>query len=95
MGRVKFQLNLPGLNELMKSGEMQEILREACRTVENNAENMATDPKAGYHSDVVVLGNAAVGRVHANNDGVTMRENYKHNTLVKALSASGLKMTKG
>lgn len=29
MSDVKFKLNLPGLNELMKSGEMQAILNEA------------------------------------------------------------------
>ena len=29
MAKVDFELNLPGLNELMKSGEMQGILKQA------------------------------------------------------------------
>ena len=37
MSRVKFVLNLPGLNELMKSGEMQAMLNSAARSIAGSA----------------------------------------------------------
>ena len=37
MGDVKFELNLAGLNELMKSSEMQNALLEAGQAVARNA----------------------------------------------------------
>ena len=33
MAKVKFVLNLPGLNELMKSGEMQAVLNSAAAQI--------------------------------------------------------------
>lgn len=89
--KVKFELNLPGLNELMKSGEMQSCLSEAAKRVEAGVSGMAQDPDATYTSDVVVANWVAIGRVHAGN-GAAMRENYTNNTLVKALGSAGLGM---
>lgn len=88
---VKFELNLPGLNELMKSGEMRSCIEDEAKRVEANASGMAQDPDATYTSDVVEGNWVVIGRVHAGN-GAAMRENYTNNTLVKALSSAGLGM---
>lgn len=37
MSDVKFELNLPGLNELMKSPEMQGVLNSAAAQIAGNA----------------------------------------------------------
>lgn len=81
-----FKLNLPGLNELMKGGEMQGILQTAASAVQSTAAGMASDSSAEYTSDVVVVNFVAIGRVHAGN-GAALRENYKNNTLNKALNS--------
>ena len=81
-----FKLNLPGLNELMKGGEMQGILQTAASAVQSTAAGMSSDPHAEYTSDVVVVNFVALGRVHAGN-GAALRENYKNNTLNKALNS--------
>lgn len=91
MGKVKFQLNLPGLNELMKSAEMQGVLSEATQAVASRAEGMATTPGAKYTADVVVGKFVAIGRVHAGNTPA-LKENYDRNTMVKALDSTGLGM---
>lgn len=91
---VDFKLNLAGLNELMKSAEMQSCLQEAADAVQDLASGMAVDKDARYNSDVVVVNWVAIGRVHAENTEA-LRENYTNNTLLKALGASGLSMTKG
>lgn len=44
MGDVQFKLNLPGLNELMKSGAMQSVLNSA-------AASIASSAGAGYETE--------------------------------------------
>lgn len=90
MGKIRFELDLAGLNELMKSDEMQSVLKDAARTVAANAESMAVDKDAKYTYDVITGRWVAIARVHA--EGAAMRENYAHNTLVKALGSAGLDM---
>lgn len=92
--KVDFQLNLQGLNELMKSPAMQSHIQQAADAVKANAESMASDKKAEYRADVVTGNYIAIGRVHSENTEA-MRENYANNTLVKALGSVGLSMTKG
>lgn len=86
MADFKFELNLPGLNELMKSPEMQAVLDEAGETVASMAGNdYAASPKTGRW--------VGFSNVYPNSKKAA-RENYKENTLLKALYASGLRTRK-
>ena len=82
----KFELNLPGLNDLMKSSEMQEVLDDAGETVASLAgDEYAASPKTGRW--------VGFSNVYPNSKKAA-RENYKENTLLKALFASGLRTRK-
>lgn len=82
----KFELNLPGLNELMKSPEMQAALDEAGEQVAKMAgSDYAASPKTGHY--------IGFSNVYPNSKRAA-HENYTQNTLIKALSASGLRMSK-
>ena len=84
MSKVKFKLNLPGLNELMKSPEMQSILTEYGAGVMNAANANSTDPDAEYSMGTKTLTWTAITQVRADN-GAAIHENLEHNTLLKAL----------
>ena len=86
MGDVKFELNLPGLNELMKSPEMQDALLEAGRAVASNAGD-------DYAAEVHTANWIAISNVYPDSRRAA-HENFKENTLLKALGASGLAMRK-
>ena len=86
MASVKFELNLPGLNELMKSPEMQAALDMAGEQVARAAgSDYAASPKTGRW--------IGFSNVYPNSSRAA-HENYADNTLIKALSASGLRMSK-
>lgn len=87
MSKVDFKLNLPGLNELMKSPEMVSVLEQAGNTVANIA---GDDYGVRVHQATFV----AIANVYPDSKKAAA-DNYKNNTLVKALGASGLSMTKG
>lgn len=84
MSRVDFKLNLRGLNELMKSEEMQTVLTEVGSKVMSNANSLAQDPKAEYSMNTKVINYIAVTNVRAAN-GEAVHENYENNTLLKSL----------
>lgn len=84
--KVEFELNLAGLNELMKSAEMMAALEEAGRTVAGIA---GDDYDVRVHQASFV----AIANVYPDSKKAA-EDNYKNNTLVKALGASGLSMTK-
>ena len=86
MSKVKFELNLPGLNELMKSPEMCAILEESGRTVAMTAGD-------GYASRVHQASFVAIANVYPDT-AQAAKDNYDNNSLLKALGASGLKMGK-
>ena len=46
MGKMKFKLDIKGLNKLMKSAEMRDVLDGLGAQVEARAESMAKDPEA-------------------------------------------------
>ena len=74
---VKFELNLAGLNELMKSGEMQGVINGA-------AHRIAAAARAGYEVETAhPLSFVAIGSVRAAT-AEARRDNNKHNTLEKA-----------
>lgn len=86
MADVEFKLNLPGLNELMKSSEMQSHLEACCASVQQ-----AAGP--GHGTRVGVGTWAAIGNVFAENAETAYRD-YSNNNLVKALGSVGLSMKK-
>lgn len=88
MSKVKFDLDLQGLNALMKSTEMQSVLQQTGDTIANRAMTMASDPKAKYEAVTYPIRWIAVANVRcANSEAI--RENLRHNTLVKAMHGGG------
>ena len=85
MNKVDFKLNLPGLNAIMKSPEMQSILSEKGAAVMARANNMAQIPDAKFSMDTKAINWIAVTTVRADN-GEAIAENFKNNTLLKSLS---------
>lgn len=83
---VKFKLNLAGLNELMKSAEMQSALLEAGNAVASSA-------GSEYAAEVHVANWIAISNVYPNSKQAA-HENFKDNTLLKALGSVGLSQTK-
>ena len=83
---VKFKLNLPGLNELMKSSEMQEALLEAGNAVAHSA-------GSDYAAEVHVANWIAISNIYPDSKQAA-HENFKDNTLLKALGSVGLKQSK-
>lgn len=86
MGKTRFELNMPGLNELMKSSEMEAALEEAGRAVANAA-------GSDYSSSVHQASFVAICNVYPDSKRAA-QDNYDNNTLVKALSAAGLPLHK-
>ena len=82
--KVKFELNLPGLNELMKSGEMQDALTSA-----GNAVARAAGGDYGVRTHVASY--VAITNVYPDSQEAALK-NYQENTLVKALGSAGLGM---
>lgn len=77
-----FELNLPGLNELMKGAEMQAVLTQA-----GNAVASAAGGDYGVRTHVASF--VAIANVYPNS-AKAAKDNFENNTLVKALGAAGL-----
>ena len=75
---TKFELNLPGLNELMKSSEMQAILSEKGSEVAKRAGD-------GYAYRTHVADFVAITNVYPDTKEAA-KDNYTNNTLLKALN---------
>ena len=87
MSKVKFDLDLQGLNALMKSPEMQSVLQQTGDAVASRATAMASNAKAEYEAVTYPIRWIAVTNVRcANSEAI--RENLKNNTLLKALGGS-------
>lgn len=84
--KVKFELNLTGLQELMKSEEMQQALSEAGAAVANAA-------GGDYAHREHVASYVAISNVYPDSKEAA-HENYESNTLLKAIGAVGLPMSK-
>ena len=83
---VKFELNLPGLNELMKSTEMQSTILEAGKAVASSA-------GADYAAEVHTANWIAISNVYPNSRSAA-HENFEQNTLLKAVGSVGLRTSK-
>lgn len=77
MNKTKFKLNSKGVQELLKSPQMQSILRA-------RGEEIAAKAGAGYASDVHTFKKRAVAQVFPNS-AEAAHDNYEHNTLLKAM----------
>lgn len=90
-GSVTFQLNMQGLNQLMKSDEMKSILQEAGDMVANSASAMTHGEPYGV--DVHDAQWVSIVSIYGESEEAK-RENYEKNILVKALGSTGLPTTK-
>lgn len=81
---VDFELNLPGLNELMKSAEMQGVLKQAGGAVVAAA-------GGDYNTETYVLNFVAVQNVWPASKEAAI-DNATNDTLGRAVGATGLKM---
>lgn len=87
MNSVKFELDLEGLRELMRSSEMQAQLGQGAQTV-------AAAAGEGYESAVYVPGVVPIATAYPAT-AEAAADNFDNNTLLKALGGSGLSMQKG
>lgn len=86
MGNVEVKLNLPGINEVMKSPEI-------LSAVEAAGEAVASAAGADYATKSGLINYIAYCNVYPDSKEAA-KENFEDNTVIKAVSAVGLKMTK-
>ena len=89
MADVKFVLNLKGLNEIMKSAEMQALLNMAANQIAENANALASpnikNARGGYEVEPAhEINYVAIASVRAGNFESRL-DNSRHNTLLKAM----------
>lgn len=84
MSKVKIELNLQGINEMMKSEEIQAHLQAAGEAVANSAGN-------GYAAKTSTIRWIAVTNVYPDTKEAA-HDNFKNNSLLKAVGSVGLKM---
>ena len=89
MNKVDFELDIEGLQELMKSSEMQQILNETATNVADKARMQNGNEDFGH--DVRVASYVAIGTVFPQSEAAA-RASYQDNVLEKSLS--GLPRTK-
>lgn len=77
MSNKKFKLNRQGVAELMKSAEMQEVLKEYATGIKNRCGD-------GYTQDIYVGKNRANAMVSAETYQAK-RDNLENNTILKAV----------
>lgn len=78
MNRVTIKLNSAGIRELLKSDEMQAVIKTYCDRVAKNAGG------SGYNVNVRAGRRRTVGEVHAMTTKA-LDDTFKNNTLLKAL----------
>lgn len=81
MGKVRFELNKAGVRELLKSPQMAETCNSA-------AERVRAAAGTGYVVESRNYPERAGAVVYADT-GEAKRDNYKNNTLLKALGGAG------
>ncbi|MGV3011529.1 hypothetical protein [Streptococcus thoraltensis] len=77
MNDIKFKLNSNGVKNLLKSSEMQSVLKEKASTIRNRCGD-------GYKQDVYVGRNRANAMVSASSYKAK-KDNLKNNTILKAV----------
>ena len=84
--KVEVKLNLQGINEVMKSPEIQSACEEAGRAVAQAA-------GSEYGTSSGTINYIAYCNVYPDSEDAA-KENFEENSILKAVSAVGLKMTK-
>ena len=87
MSKVDFELDINGLRELMKSGEMKAVLDEAGRSVAGRAKSMSG---ADYGHRVHDASYVSIVNVYPDSEEVA-KDNYENNTVLKALTSVSFK----
>lgn len=77
MSKVKIVLIPSGIQELLKSPDIQSVVTDVCQSIQKNAGD-------GYSYNVISGKKRTVGRVYADSYKA-VRDNYKNNTLLKAI----------
>lgn len=77
MSKMEFKLNRKGVAELMKSGNMQSILKQHATNIKNRS-------GSGYEQDMHVGKNRANARVWAETPQAKS-DNLKNNTILKSV----------
>lgn len=90
MSNLDFKLDIGGLRELMKSGEMHSILDEAGASVASRAGSIG---EGTYGHRVHDASYVAIVNVYPDSEEAA-KDNYENNTVLKALGSSGLPMHK-
>lgn len=85
-GKIKVELNLAGLNKLMKSPEVKAHLQKA-------GEAVATAAGQGYNTRVHDADFISIANVYPDTKEAA-HDNYKNNSLLKAVGSVGLKTSK-
>lgn len=76
MPNIRFELDIPGLDELMKSGEMQSVLNSVAASIQGSA-------GPGYEIEYAhPLTYTAIAAVHANSRE-TVKDCFENNALLK------------
>jgi hypothetical protein len=88
MSKVSIKLNLPGINQVMKSEGIRSALKSAANAVANAA------GEGAVADEVWDINYISIVHVEAK-DAKAAREMIEDNTLIKAIGAVGLPMTKG
>lgn len=81
MSKARIELNLPGINEVMKSEGVQELLQQCGQQVAGNASAM---DGAEYSASTHTINWIAVTNVFPDSRDAA-HKNFKNNTLLKAL----------
>lgn len=84
--KVRIEINLAGINAMMKSAPIESALQSAGNAV-------ATIAGDGYDSSTHQASYVAIANVYAT-DKKSRKDNLDNNTLLKAAGAAGLFMTK-
>lgn len=90
MSKTKLELNLIGINEMMKSPEIQAHLKAVGDVVAAQAVTISGED---YAAEVHIANFIAISNVYADSEEAA-RDNSKNNTLLKAVGAVGLPMSK-
>ena len=77
MSKVRIELNYAGVGELLRSSEMEEMLRET-------AQEVASRAGPGYEVDTYRAGTRVIASVFTDTDEAA-QDNLDNNTLLKAV----------
>lgn len=90
--KIKVELSLRGVNELMKSPEIQAALQRAGDALAQTASVMEKGEAFGVRVHTAPY--VAIANVYPDSREAALK-NFRHNTLLKAIGAAGLPTTKG